>query len=237
MALKERDFVEVDYTGTLAHGVIFDTTSADLAKKHNLNLKSPYKPVTICIGEQQILKGIDKFLVGKEVGKPYQVKLSPEESFGAKDPKEIRLVPLRTFQKQKVQPVPGLQVDIDGTVATVLRVSSGRVLVDFNHPLSGKEVMYEVTVRRQITDKKEQIESFMKLVLPAKLDVNVQGDKATIKAPALPKEVTDVIGKKISELTGVAVEFVVDPAAQSVHSHEGHSHEGHSHAGHEHHQH
>src|SRR3989344_2875820 len=127
MVLKEHDFVEIDYIGKIAHGVVFDTTFAEVAKKHNLKDKSTYKPITICIGEQQVLKGIDKSLVGKEVGNTYIVTLSPEDAFGKKDPKLIRLVPLRTFHKQKVQPQPGLQVDIDGSIATVLRVSGGRV--------------------------------------------------------------------------------------------------------------
>src|SRR3989338_10038942 len=181
MALKEHDFVEIDYIGRAAHGVVFDTTFESVAKEYNLKLKTAYKPIIICIGEQQVLKGIDKSLVGKEVGKKYTLTLAPEEAFGKKDAKMIRLVPLRTFHKQKVQPQPGLQVDIDGTVATVLRISGGRVLVDFNHPLAGKEVMYELAIKRHVTDKAEQIKSFMKLIFPIDVDVSVENNKAVIK--------------------------------------------------------
>jgi FKBP-type peptidyl-prolyl cis-trans isomerase SlyD len=188
-------------------GAVFDTTIESVAKKNNLRTKE-YRPVTICIGEHQIIKGIDKSLVGKETGKKIIVNVAPEEAFGKKDAKLIRLVPLKTFHKQQVTPMPGLQVNIDGTVATVLRVSGGRVLVDFNHPLAGKEVTYDIDIKRIVTDKKEQLESMMKLLMPFKTSVSVHNNKAAITAEhELPKEFSDAIAKKLKELTELDIEF------------------------------
>ena len=63
---------------------------------------------------------------------------------GKKDVKKVQLVPLATFKEHKLNPHPGLQVDFDGKIGTVMRVSGGRVMVNFNHPLSGKEIIYEI---------------------------------------------------------------------------------------------
>ena len=209
MAIKEHDFVEIEYTGKV-NDAIFDTTSEDVAKKNDVfDPKAKYKPLIICVGEQHVVPGLDQSLIGKEAGKSYTITLQPEQAFGKKDAKKIRLVPLRTFQKQKIMPQPGLQVDIDGQIATVLRAGGGRILVDFNHPLASKEVTYEVTIKRQITDPEEKIKSYLSLAFPIPIEVKVVDNDATITMQQeLPNEFTDQLSKKLTELTGVKkVEF------------------------------
>lgn len=210
MAIKEHDFIELDYTGILDDGTIFDTTSEDIAKKHDINNpKAAYKPIIICVGEQQVVPGLDQALIGKEIGNAYMIKVPTEQAFGKKDAKMIRLVPLRVFEKQNIMPQPGLQVDMDDTIATVLRVGGGRVLVDFNHPLAGKQITYEITPKRQVTDPKEQIKSYLEMVFPVKTEVDIVDDKATITlAQDLPKEIAQELSKKLSELTRIkTIEF------------------------------
>ncbi|MEK6900053.1 MAG: FKBP-type peptidyl-prolyl cis-trans isomerase, partial [Nanoarchaeota archaeon] len=73
------DFVEVDYTGKLTDGLVFDTTIEKVAKEHNLRAsKHKYSPAAVCIGERQVLPGLDAQLDDKEIGKEYMVTLSPE---------------------------------------------------------------------------------------------------------------------------------------------------------------
>src|SRR3989338_8473942 len=118
--VSKKDFVEVEYTGKLNEECItFDTTDEKIAKEHNLSSHNNYGPVIICIGEQQILKGIDKHLEGKEAGKEYDVGIKPEDGFGNKNAKLIQLIPTNKFRQQKIQPIPGMQVNIDGIVGTV----------------------------------------------------------------------------------------------------------------------
>ncbi|MEK6937695.1 MAG: peptidylprolyl isomerase [Nanoarchaeota archaeon] len=206
--VKLHDFIEIDYTGSLLDGTIFDTTEERVAKEHGFfTNKMKFGPATICVGEQQVLPGLDFSLVDKEIGHHFTVKLSPEEAFGKRDVKNIKIMPLSSFREHEIQPVPGLQIDVDGQRGTVSSVSGGRVIVNFNHPLSGKEVEYKVHIIKKITDHKEQIVSFLNssMQIPEKqIKVEIAEGKAEVKIPlALPEQITAAIGKKLAELTGL----------------------------------
>src|SRR3989338_7882631 len=147
--IKKYDFVEIEYTGKLREdGAIFDTTDEKVAKEHNLHSHSDYGPVVICVGEEQLLKGIDKSLEGKGIGDEYDADIRPEDAFGSKDARLIQLIPTNKFKQQKIQPMQGMQLNIDGMLGIVKTVSGGRTLVDFNHPLAGKELSYKIKINR-----------------------------------------------------------------------------------------
>ncbi|PIN74101.1 peptidylprolyl isomerase [Candidatus Woesearchaeota archaeon CG10_big_fil_rev_8_21_14_0_10_45_16] len=200
--VKNHDFIELDYTGRLIDGTVFDTTVASEAKDLG---KRDFKPVIICVGEKQLLPGLDGALVDKETGKKVSITLSPEQAFGKRDVKKMKIVPMGAFQEHKVRPEPGLQINIDGELGTITRVSGGRVIVNFNHPLAGREVVYEVFIHRRITDAKEQITSFLQTTfnLPkGAVKVEITGEKASVELPmVLPEPLLEVIRKKLSELT------------------------------------
>lgn len=207
--VSKKDFIEIGYIGRLADGTIFDTTDEATAKKHSIQSENTeYRPITICVGERQVVPGLDDALAGKDLNKDYTITVPAEKAFGKKDAKNIRLIPMRTFQKQNIMPQPGLRINIDGSIATVLRVSGGRILVDFNHPLAGKEITYTLNIKRKITDKKEQIESYLKRVFPLPVTVSIKEQKATITfSQELPKAITSELSKKLKELTETTVEF------------------------------
>ena len=87
--VKKDDFVELEYTGVLKDlNAVFDTTSEETAKKEGIHdPKMTYGPVSICIGQGQILQGLDSSLEGLEVGKEHELTLPPEKAFGKKDGK------------------------------------------------------------------------------------------------------------------------------------------------------
>ena len=178
--IKKHDFIEVEYTGKLKEeNTVFDTTDEKVAKEHHLSSNFGFGPVVICVGEQQILAGLDKNLENKEVGKEYEFDIKPEDAFGNKDPKLIQLIPTNKFKQQNIQPMPGMQMNIDGIVGTVKTVSGGRTLVDFNHPLAGKELTLGTN------DFKSEVED-----ASAKLTLKTQ----------IPTELQETLSKKISEL-------------------------------------
>ena len=212
MTIKQHDFIELDYTGKLDDGTVFDTTNPEIAKTTtSYNKNAEYKSMTICVGQQHVVPGLDAALVNKEVGKQYTIKLPPEQAFGKKDAKKIRLVPATTFYKQRIMPQPGLEVNIDGTLARILRVSGGRILVDFNHPVAGREVTYDITIKRKVTDKKEQVQSYLGLALPKEFIKDVEITENTAKvtlAQKLPDPITTELVKKLIELTQLqSIEF------------------------------
>src|SRR3989338_5827867 len=171
-AIKNNDFIEVEYTGRLkGDNSVFDTTDKELAKKNGLESNNAsYGPVIVCVGEGHLIKGIDNAIVGKEEGKEYKFEFPPEEAFGKKDSKLIQLIPTDKFRQNKIQPVPGLQINIDGLVGTVKTVSGGRTLVDFNHPLAAKEVLYSLKINKIVNDDREKLLAFLKLNLGHKDD-------------------------------------------------------------------
>ena len=162
----------------------------------------------VCVGENQIIKGVDARLEGKEIGKEYDFKVPPEEGFGKKDPKMLRMVPLRIFKEQNINPMPGLQVNIDSVVGTIKTVGGGRAIVDFNHPLSGREVEYKVKINRVVSDTKEKVESYLKFFLgDVKVELN-NGKAKVFVENELDEKVKENLKNKCKDLIKVDVEFV-----------------------------
>ena len=108
MAFKKHDFVELEFTGRLKSGEIFDSNIKEDLEKLHLNHEHPVetKPFVLCLGEQMFLKSIEDFLIGKEIGE-YEIQLSPEKAFGKRNPKLMTMVPMKVFREQKINPIPG----------------------------------------------------------------------------------------------------------------------------------
>ncbi len=204
--IKNGDFVELEYTGLLKDlDAVFDTTSEETAKKEGIHdPKMTYGPVSICVGQGQILQGLDASLEGLEIGKEHELTLPPEKAFGKKDGKLMKLVPTSAFKKQGINPATGLQVNIDGAVGTIRTVTGGRTIVDFNHPFSGKEVLYRVTIRRKLTDVKEKVLALVELALNQKKDsigIDIKEGKAVIDVKKdFPDELLTMLKGRITKL-------------------------------------
>lgn len=192
--MKKGLFVELTYTGRTKDGV-FDTTDKAVAQAEGLTQDFAYKPVITCLGQGFVLLALEEFLIGKELNKQYTVTLPAEQAFGKKDAKKIQLVSQTKFTKQDIQPYPGLQVDVDGNMALIRRVSGGRVLVDFNHPLAGQEVTYDVTVLREVTDTKEKVTALLNRSF-GNVPFTLENNELVLEA-ALPKELEEPITKQI----------------------------------------
>ena len=201
--VKEGDFIELEYTGKLKElDAVFDSTNADIAKKEGIfDPKMVYGPIEICVGEGQLLRGLDKAVTGLEIGKEHTIELTPENAFGKKDGKLMKLVPTSAFKKQGVNPVPQLQVNIDGAVGTIRTVSGGRTVVDFNHPFAGKDVVYRINIKRLITDDKEKVITLLTLALNQKkesIGVMFEGEKIKVELKAdFPAEFLNLLKERV----------------------------------------
>jgi len=178
MKLEKKDFIEIEFTGRVKDRDVFDSNiKKDLEK---LNPDITPKPVIICLGERMFLKAIDDFLTGKELGN-YEIELSPEKAFGVRLPKLIQKVPMKLFSSQNLVPQQGAVFNFDGRIAKVLSVSGGRVMVDFNHPLSGKNVSYEIHVLRKIEDLNEKIKALINFLFKRDFEFEIREKKLIIK--------------------------------------------------------
>jgi len=220
--VKNHDFIELDYTGKLVDGTVFDTTLESVAKENGIEAPNfKYSPLVICVGEKQLLPGLDEALNGKEIGKDFTVTLLPEKAFGKRDVKNVKIVPMSTFKEHKLNPQPGLEVDVDGQRGIVRSIAGGRIIVNFNHPLAGKEVVYQVKVNRIIIDKAEQIKFFLNSTMRMPIEqikVDVKENKATVELPmVLPEPFTNSISKKLQDLTGLTeIKFIHNKAVEST---------------------
>ena len=212
--IKKHDFIEIEYTGKLKdENIVFDTTDEKIAKENNLHGHNNYGPVIICVGEEQILKGIDKNLEGKDIGKEYGIEIKPEDAFGSKNAKLIQLIPTNKFKQQNIQPMPGMQVNIDGLLGTIKTVIGGRTLVEFNHPLAGKELYYKIKINKKITNDNEKLSGYLKLSLATKdvkTEISNNNAKIILKTE-MPKAAHETLSKKKPDLIPAIkkVEFTI----------------------------
>ena len=197
--IKEKDFIEVEYTGNIVDtNEIFDTTDEKIAKSSKIfNPNVTYGPIVICIGEGHIINGLDEELKGKELGK-YTITLSPEKAFGKKNPKLLQLISQSSFKKQNISPYPGLQINLDGIMGIIRTVTPGRVIVDFNHPLAGKTLKYEIKINKKIEDEKTKLDSLL-MFYTKKPKTEIKAEEAVITS-SIPKQLEANLNKKITTL-------------------------------------
>ena|SRR3989338_421284 len=238
--IKKGDFIELSYTGKVDTEV-FDSTE-------QLSQKS----VVVCIGQGHILRGLDASLEGKKIGQEFSITIQPENGFGRKDAHLIQMIPKAKFTEQKIDPHVGMQLNIDQQMAVVRQVSGGRILVDFNHPLAGRELEYTVKPLRRIEDKQEQLKYLlsMELGLPeTEFSTKVAGETVTIEFPEplnvmldqvqtqLTDRITTTIGFKKIEITYRKIEEKkphqeeqkTTPEQHDHHTHVKGEHHGHHH--------
>lgn len=132
------DSVLVSYTASLESGEVVESVPES-------------KPIPVSIGSGRILQAVEASLLGMEPNDSRTVKILPEDAYGLYHKALVHEVPIGTFS-DKIKPRPGmilsLAIDKDGqeqqVPATVLGISNESVTIDYNHPLAGKTITYEV---------------------------------------------------------------------------------------------
>jgi len=189
MSIKNGDFILIDYTLKVKEtGETVGTTDEKIAKEFKLYRgEEHYEPYFLVVGEGWVPKGLDEVLPTLEVGKPNNIELQPEKAYGNRDPKRVRLVPLRKFTSDGITPVPGLQVNIDGKSAQVRSVGAGRVQVDYNHPFAGRTLIYDVTIQKVIETDEDKVRNLLHKRLPTvdqqKFNLNIESGRLEIEIP------------------------------------------------------
>jgi len=207
MGLNKSDFIEIAFTGRFSdNDEVFDTNIKEDAKAAGLDIKE-VKPFILAIGHQMLPSGFDKDLEGKEEGKEYTLKLSPEDAFGKRQAKLVRMIPTKHFHEQKIDPVRGMQLSLDGQLVKILSNSSGRTLVDFNNPLAGKPVTYKYKIVRKVTEPKEKVDALQDFLFRRKFDHEINEGNLTFKIEKEFEPFVKLFSEKISELTGLKVLF------------------------------
>lgn len=168
MTLKKRDFILLDYIARVKEtGGVFDTTIEETARKERLYKEGDiYEPKLVVIGEGWILKALDESLTKMEVGKNSLVEIPPEKAFGNRDPEKVKRVSLKQLTAKGITPSLGMRVEHDGKMATVRTIGAGRVLLDFNPPLAGKTLAYELNVPKRLKTRKAKLSALIHRRIP-----------------------------------------------------------------------
>jgi peptidylprolyl isomerase len=187
--LQKGNFILIDYVARVKEtGEVFDTTIEETAKKERLYKEGEiYEPKLVVIGEGWVLKALDESLTTMEVGKKTSVEIPPEKAFGDRDPEKVKRVPLRHLTAKGITPSIGMRVEYNGKMATVRTIGAGRVLLDFNPPLAGKTLVYEVTVQKNLKTLKQKIAALIHRRTPVveetKFKLTVKEKTVNIKMP------------------------------------------------------
>ncbi len=207
MPLKNGDFILANYSLKIKEtGETVGTTLESVAKETKLYRgEERYEPFFIIVGEGWVPKGLDEALTGLEVGKASTLELPPEKAYGVRDPKKVRLVPLRKFTAEGLAPIPGLQVNVDGKAAQVRSVGAGRVQVDYNHPFAGKTLIYDLTIEKVLETDEDKIRNLVHKRIPTvdleKFNIKIQKVKLEVE---IPEEAFFLEGLQVAKRTVTA---------------------------------
>jgi FKBP-type peptidyl-prolyl cis-trans isomerase SlyD len=162
--MQKGDFVYISYVGRIKEsGEIFDVTSEEIAKKEGVyNPEFRYGDVPVIVGAGFLIRGLEEELEKMNVGEKRVVEIEPKRAFGERREDLVKLIPEADFKKQNINVKVGDFVTVNDIVGRVISVNAGRVMVDFNHPLAGKTLVYEVEIKKQIIDVKEKVYAILK---------------------------------------------------------------------------
>jgi FKBP-type peptidyl-prolyl cis-trans isomerase SlyD len=208
VSVAKNDFIELEFVGRIKDTKeIFDTNSKTEIEKNKLNF--PSKPYIICVGKGMSIAGLDKALEGKEVGKDYELELNPEEAFGKRNPAMVRMIPLKVFIEQKIMPQKGMQLSLDGTIVKVVSISGGRVLVDFNNPLSGKVVIYTYKILRKIEDQNEKVNALQDFFFRKRFDFTINDKEVLFKVESPTIKFIEMMAKPFEDILGLKIKVEI----------------------------
>jgi len=132
---KDGNTVQVNYTGKLADGTVFDSSIGR-------------QPLEVILGKGQVIPGFEKAILGMKVGENKTVTISANDAYGPYRNELIFEVPKEKLPAgvtpQVGQQLQGSQADGSVMVATITKVSDETVTLDANTPLSGKDLTFEI---------------------------------------------------------------------------------------------
>ncbi|MDI6713117.1 MAG: peptidylprolyl isomerase [Anaerosomatales bacterium] len=136
MPARNGDTVTVHYRGTLEDGTVFDSSEGRA-------------PLLFTLGEGDVIPGFEAAVLGLEVGEKAIATIPPEEAYGPRYEEAVQEIPIDLFGE--AAPDIGDVVSViadDGTqlAATVSAISDDlmTVTLDFNHPLAGRTLTFEI---------------------------------------------------------------------------------------------
>ncbi len=135
-AIEKGSTVQLEYTLSEDGGAVLDTNKGK-------------EPLTYTHGDEQIMPALEKQLAGMQTGEEKHVVLKPDEAYGPVNPAALTEVPKEMLPKDSLSVGSRLIArNSEGQMrpVTVKEVKESTVVLDLNHPLAGKTIVFDVKV-------------------------------------------------------------------------------------------
>jgi peptidylprolyl isomerase len=135
--IKKGDSVKFHYTGRIKDGEIIDSSAGK-------------EPLSVKIGEGQLIVGMEEALMQMTVGEKKIIEISPKKGYGDRS-KEYIFEIAKSSMPADLKLEVGQLIDFtqpNGQIAKVpvLKILPDKVVFDANHPLAGKDLVFEIEV-------------------------------------------------------------------------------------------
>lgn len=120
-----------------------------LSTGEEFDASHPDSPLQFVCGRGETIAGLEKRIMGLEAGDSKEFVVPPEEAFGPRDVSLVRLMPLAEIPGDgiptigRVMPIRDKGTEV---VFRIVEVVDDHVVADFNHPLAGQPLRYEITI-------------------------------------------------------------------------------------------
>ena len=189
IVVEKGSLIYVDYVGrTKKDGLVFDLTLEEVAKKEGLYKEnSRYAPMLVAVGWNWLLAALEEELVGMKVNETKKIEIPPEKGAGLRDPNKIKVIAKAKLAKQGVRPIKGEQVTFGNEKGIISTVLGRTVRVDFNSPLAGQTLVFDVTVKEIVSGRDEKLQAIVLRRIPTlpkeKIIISVKNKVITIELP------------------------------------------------------
>ena len=152
MTIETGDSVTLEYTGRLDDETVFDTSRRSVAEETGLAEAQPdreYAPLTVEIGDEQVIEGMEEGLIGLEAGETETLTIPPEKAYGEPTDENVQ-----AFDTDELREMLGGQTPEEGSYleaengrqGEVVHVDEEVVRVDFNPRLAGETLTFDVEI-------------------------------------------------------------------------------------------
>lgn len=134
--VTNKSTVKVNYTGKLEDGTIFDSS-----------LMPGREPLIAVLGEGQLIKGFEEGLLEMSEGEKKTVEINPSEAYGNYISDMVAEIP-----KDQIPENSKIGDSLEGhgpqgpIVVRVIDIKEDSVIIDANHPLAGKKLIFDLEV-------------------------------------------------------------------------------------------
>jgi FKBP-type peptidyl-prolyl cis-trans isomerase 2 len=134
------DKITINFEGKVEDGKTFHTFDEE--------------PFTAVIGGGELVKGLENELIGMKEGEEKKFKVSPEDGYGHENTELIQTLDAKLFEGTEITPEVGHVLQTPHGNCYVMEVTEGAVKINYNHPLAGRELYYDIKIEK--VEKKGQ---------------------------------------------------------------------------------